>query len=50
MSPPAVRRVHFSASPCQQLLSLVFLIVAILTGVRCYHCGFDLYFFDNLSC
>ena len=29
-------RVHFSPHPCQHLLSLLFLIITILTGMGCY--------------
>jgi hypothetical protein len=37
-------RFSFSLLPCQHLLVVVFLIVAILTGVRCNFNVFDLHF------
>ena len=41
-------RVSFSPHPHQHLLSLVFLIIAILTGVEVIsYCGFDLHFPDD---
>jgi hypothetical protein len=39
-------RAPFPLHPCQHLLLLlVFLMIAILTGVRWNQCGFDLHFF-----
>ena len=43
-SPQQCTRIPFPLHPCQHVLLLVFLVLAILISVRWSHRGFDLYF------